>query len=115
MMLERFDKLTAQRSHLKAWWENRENVDCVSGGRYKLRVDVQKPTMVAYCGQEYSGAKNYHDCPGFFVEAVRKELQACANKMASSAYEAEMLRLQKLIDECRDSVMSHFQEMDGSK
>lgn len=114
-MLEKFDKLTAQRAHLKAWWENRERVDYGSGRRYTLRVDVQKPTMVAYCGQRYSGAKNYHDCPEFFVEAVRKELQAYANKMASSAYEAEMLRLQKLIDECRDSVMSHFQESEGSK
>lgn len=107
-MLGDFDKLVEQRSELKRWWQLSQTV-CGWGGRnHVLRVDLQKPTMLAYCGQAYAGAKNYHDAPGFFAEAVKKEMDAQSKAIANVAYEKEIERLDGLIEKHRAAVLSQL-------
>lgn len=107
-MFSEFDKLVKQRAALKAWWQLGETICGWGGKRHVLRVDVMKPSMVAYCGQAYAGAKNYHDAPEFFIEALRKELSAHANEIAKAAYEKEIARLDGLIETHRAAVLKEL-------
>lgn len=107
-MLGDFDKLVQQRSALKSWWQLGQTVCGWGGGNHVLRVDVMKPGMVAYCGQAYAGAKNYHDAPEFFIEAVRAEMTAQSKAIAKAAYEKEIERLDGLIEKHRAAVLSEL-------
>lgn len=107
-MLSEFDELVRKRQALKAWWANQEKIDCIGCTPYALRVDVCRPSMVAYCGQEYSGAKNYHDAPKFFIESVRLEMQSEAKKIVRQAYEKEMAKLNAQIENYRAAVLAQL-------
>lgn len=107
-MLSEFDRLVNQRRELVAWWGLRTTVAAYEGTCHSLRVDVQKPSFIAYCGQQYAGAKNYHEAPGFFAESVRKEMQAEAERLAVQAYEKELARLNEAIEKHRAAVLKEL-------
>lgn len=107
-MLGEFDKLVSQRSALKSWWQLGQTICGWGGVNHVLRVDVLKPEMVAYCGQAYAGAKNYHDAPAFFAEAVRNEMVAQSKAIVTETYEKEIERLDGLIEQHRAAVLSEL-------
>ena len=106
-MKSEFDELVDRRSRLIAWWKLAKT-SCYDSGCHVLRVDVQNPTMVAYCGQQYSGAKNYHDAPAFFVEAITKQIKAASNGLAKKAYDAEIDRLTGLIEQHKNQILAEL-------
>lgn len=106
-VLGKFDEAVQQRRSLKSWWSLREK-ETYDGGGHKLRVDTQKPGMVALCGQAYAGARNYHDAPDFFVQAVAREIQSQACNLAAVAYEKELARLDALIESQRELVLKEL-------
>lgn len=108
MMLSEFDQLVNQRKQLKQWWELGGTEAAYDRKFHSLRVDVQKPSMVAFCGQQYAGAKNYHDAPTFFVESVRKEMQEEAKRLVGLAYQKELARLDAAIEKHRAAVLEQL-------
>ena len=107
-MLKQFDELVKQRDQLKRWWAMKNEIARYDKTTHTLRVDVVKPSMVAFCGQQYAGAKNYHDAPTFFVEAIRKQFSEHSRELTAKAYEAEMSRLDELIESQRESVLAEL-------
>ena len=107
-MMQEFDELVQKRAALKAWWELGSTKVGYGDGCHKLRIDVAKPTMVAFCGQAYAGARNYHDAPAFFVEAIRQEMHVAAKRLAREAYENELARLDAAIEKHRDAVLAQL-------
>ena len=107
-MLREFDELVRQRRELKQWWELGSTQAEYDRRLHLLRVDAQKPSMVAFCGQQYAGAKNYHDAPAFFVEAVRKEMQEEAKRLVGLAYQKELARLDAAIEKHRAAVLEQL-------
>lgn len=107
-MLSEFDELVRKRQALKSWWALGETIAKYDGSVHALRVDVKKPSMVAYCGQEYAGARNYHDAPAFFVDSVRQEMQSEATRIARQAYEKEMAKLDAAIEKQRAAVLKQL-------
>lgn len=104
MTLSRFDQLVQQRNALKAWASLGDTVAKYDGKRHVLRVDANL-SMVAYCGQEYAGAQNYHKAPEFFVAALSAMLSNHAESTMRSAVAVEIERLDAEIEEMRDAVM----------
>lgn len=104
-MLTEFDELVRKRSQLKNWWALGNKVAKYDQKRHSLRVDVQPVGMVAFCGQEYAGARNYHEAPAFFRDAVKRELQAESKRLARQAYEKELAHLDSEISKHRDAVL----------
>jgi len=110
-MLEDFDKLAARRAQLKDWWSLGTTIAKYDSKFHTLRVDLQKPSMVTFCGQQYAGAKNYHDAPDWFKESVRAELQNHVKEITRRAYEAEMARLTELIEQHRAAVLAQLESV----
>lgn len=106
-MKSEFDELVDRRSRLIAW-RNLSKTSCYDAGCHVLRVDIQNPTMVAYCGQQYSGAKNYHDAPAFFAEAITKQIKAAINDLTKKAYDAEIERLTGLIEQHKKAILAEL-------
>lgn len=107
-MLVEFDKLVQQREALMRWWKLGQTVAKYDGEVHKLRVDVAKPTMVAFCGQQCEGAQNYHYAPAGFANAVRAEMAANAADLTKQAYENELQRLNEGIETHREAVMQQL-------
>lgn len=103
-MLSRFDELVAMRQKLTSWWSLRSTVAQYNRKIHSLRVDVTAPTMIAFCGQQYAGAKNYHDAPDFFFEDVRKELQSNTEAITEAAYARKLASLDDEISSMRSAV-----------
>jgi len=107
-MLQEFDLLVRQRKALKEWWNLGVNVATYRNRYHTLRVDVQKPEMVAFCGQQYAGAQNYHDAPPFFVEAIRQEIAEQSPRIVEQTYEKELARLDAEIEKHRAAVLQQL-------
>ena len=107
-MLQEFDQFVRQRKELEQWWGLGLTEAAYDRALHSLRVDVQKPSMVAFCGQQYAGAKNYHDAPAFFVEAVRKEMEQEAKRLVGLAYQKELARLNAAIEKHRAAVLKQL-------
>ena len=105
-MLTEFDKAVKDLRALDAWWSMGSKLATYDQQNYRLRVDVARPTMVAYCGQQSAGAKNYHDAPGFFIDAVRVEIASGISAITFHAYERERARLVAEIEKHRAAVLS---------
>lgn len=105
-MLTEFDKAVKALREIDAWWSLRSKLATYDQQNYRLRIDVAAPTMVAYCGQQSAGAKNYHDAPEWFVGAVRAEISRDVHAIAFRAYERERERLVGEIKNLRESVLS---------
>ena len=89
-MIARFDELVKQRKQLAEWWKLKTTMAAYDRTHHSLRVDVSKPSLISFCGQQYAGAKNYHDAPSFFFEDVRKEFQDNAAAITEAAYHRKM-------------------------
>jgi hypothetical protein len=108
MSMAHFDLLVQQRKELKAWMALGETIAAYDRQKHSLRVDVAKPTMVAFCGQAYAGARNYHDAPAFFVEALRAEMQARACGIVRETAEKELARIDAKIEAMRADVLAQL-------
>jgi hypothetical protein len=109
-VLQEFDDAVQKRRELKAWWSLGETVAKYDRQKHVLRVDVTKPTMIAFCGQEYAGAKNYHDAPEFFAEAVRQAIQDAVAVLTQQAYETDLARLTAVIEAHRANVLAELSQ-----
>ena len=109
-MLQEFDKLVQQRKELKEWWELSTTTAAYNKNFYTLRVNMQKPALVSFCGQQYAGGQNYHDAPSFFLESIREELaeQACA--IVAKTYQKELNRLNTEIEKHREAILKELGE-----
>ena len=103
-MLSEFDTLVKKRTELQRWWKLGSTIAQYDHSYHELRVDMCKPSMVSYCGQEYAGAKNYHDAPEWFRECILKELQDRAKEVATAAYEKAIESLNEQIEKNRAAV-----------
>lgn len=107
MTMADFDKYVQQRKALQSWW-NLRTIRTYDSGGHVLRVDVPKPTMVAMCGQNHPGARNYHDAPDFFAEAIKNEMDLRAKEITKTAYENEIMRLDSLIAQNKEAVLAEL-------
>ena len=107
-MLSDFDRLVQQRSALRSWWKLKTTICGWGDGPHVLRVDLVTPTMVAFCGQAYAGAKNYHEAPEGFAGAVRKQMDVHAKAIVEAAYTSEIERLDGLIEQHRAAVLKEL-------
>ena len=108
-MLSDFDALVRRRSELCAWYELGSTVAAYDNKCHTLRVDTMKPTMVSFCGQQYAGAKNYHDAPGFFASAINTEIQKNIKELVKRAYEAELHSLNRQIESHRERILKELE------
>lgn len=109
-MLNKFDELVKAKQELQAWWKLGETVAQYNNGLHELRVDFPRPTMVSFCGQQYAGAKNYHDAPSFFRNAIQRAAQKHARDLAKEAYDDEIERLNAGIRKCREDVLNQLEQ-----
>jgi len=49
-MLQKFDELVKKRKELQEWWKLKTTLAAYSRKNYTLRVDTEKPSMIAFCG-----------------------------------------------------------------
>jgi hypothetical protein len=108
-MLEDFDKLVRQRSELMDWWKLGQTIAKYDGKYHVLRVDLQNPSLVAFCGQQYAGAKNYHDAPKSFFTAIRLECDKQINQIVKKAYENEIAILNAAIEKMKTEVLEQLE------
>jgi hypothetical protein len=108
-MLSEFDRLVKQRKDLKAWWELGSTIAQYDNKFHSLRVDVQTPSLITFCGQQYAGARNYHDAPKFFEKAVMAEMGEHANEIVRAAYNKEIARLDNLIAAHKEAVLKELE------
>ena len=108
-MLSEFDRLVKQRQELKAWWSLSSTIAQYDNKFHSLRVDVQVPSLITFCGQQYAGARNYHDAPKFFEKAVVAEMGEHAKEIVRAAYLKEIARLDNLIDSHREAVLKELE------
>jgi len=113
-MLEDFDKLVRQRSELMNWWKLGQTIAKYDGKYHTLRVDLQNPSLVAFCGQQYAGAKNYHDAPPFLFTAIRLECDKQINQIVKKAYENEVARLSAEIENMKAEVVEQLKMSDST-
>ncbi len=107
-MLQKFDELVKQRKELQEWWKPKTTVANYNNKYYTLRVDTSEPSMIAFCGQQYAGDKNYYDAPSFFSAAVIREMDAQSHAIVEKAYNEEMQRLNDAIDKHRAAVLAEL-------
>lgn len=107
-MMAKFDELVEKRRRLKEWWSLRETVADYEKKKHTLRVDLMKPTMVAYCGQQYAGAKNYHDAPEWFRDHVKEQMESVIDEVTCKAYEEAVAFLDAAIDGYREQVLQEL-------
>ena len=107
-MLREFDSLVKQRKELTEWWGLGITLAAHDEKFHSLRVDVAPPAMVSFCGQQYAGAKNYHDAPAFFLNAVQIQMQQEALRITGLAYAKELARLNAEIEKHRDAVLKEL-------
>lgn len=112
-MLEEFDKLVEKRDQLRQWWLLGETVAKYDRKKFQLRVDIEKPLMVSFCGQMSQGSQNYHDAPKFFFEAIRKRISESIEDLTREVYEAELERLNGLIEDNRSAVMAQLNQAEA--
>lgn len=108
-MLQEFDALVNKRKQLQSWWK-RKTTTTYRSRCHTLRVDILLPTMVAFCGQEYAGANNYHEAPEFFKNCIKKEMEKDINEITERAYNNEIERLNNEIEKYREAVLSELGE-----
>lgn len=108
-MLEKFDNLVRRRRELRAWLALSQERDHVNGEHYTLRVDAPKLGMVAYCGQHYPGAKNYHEPPSWFLDVVSRAMRDAGQAIVLKAAEKELENLSKAIEAMRAEVLNELQ------
>lgn len=107
-MLKEFDELVKQRRELKEWWMLGSKLAGYDKEFHKLRVDIGVPSMVAFCGQASAGAKNYHDAPKFFLQAIRIEMEKQSRQMVKEAYDREFERLSLEIENLKSEVLKQL-------
>lgn len=107
-MLSEFDKLVKQRKELKEWWALKSTVAAHDHRFHTLRVIVQQPSGLSFCGQQYAGAQNYHAAPAFFRAAVAREIQDAAAGLVARAYNTEITRLDAEIEKHRAAVLAEL-------
>lgn len=107
-MLQEFDSLVRQRKKLKEWWELGKTIASYNKKFYCLHVDLQRPALITYCGQEYAGAQNYHDAPSFFYDAVQQEIAEQSHRILGQAYQKELDRLNTAIEKHRALVLEQL-------
>ena len=104
-MLSEFDSLCRQRDDLAKWMSLGGKIAEYDRKKFQLRVDLNTPSTVAYCGQMCCGGQNYHNAPKWFLNAVKRELDLHAHKAVSHAYQTEMERLDSEIEKHRSDVL----------
>lgn len=87
---------------LRRWEENFKKVDW-SGQKYCLSSQV-KLERLCFCGQQYQGAKNYHEAPPWFLQDVQHEISISlvkdAVEKASKKVKDELtLKIENCLDE----------------
>lgn len=107
-MMAKFDELVEKRRQLKLWWSLRDTVADYENKKHTLRVDLMKPTMVAFCGQQYAGAKNYHDAPEWFKDHVKEQMETVIDEVTCKAYEEAIECLDDAIDGYREQVLQEL-------
>jgi hypothetical protein len=107
-MMKEFDLAVKQRKELQEWWKLGSTVACYSKGNHQLRVDIKKPDMISFCGQAYVGSDNYHNAPGFFFEALKKEIDSNVLRLTTRAYEDEIDRLNNIIKGYREAIIEEI-------
>jgi len=107
-MLSDFDKLVKDRDALQRWMKMGSTIARYDGANHVLRVDWQLPSMIAFCGQEYAGAKNYHDAPEFFAKVVKSELEKRTSEIVHAAYESAMAVINAGIEKHRELVLEQL-------
>ena len=88
----------------------RDEIAAYDNKKHKLRVDVMPPKLVSFCGQQYAGAKNYHDAPAFFVDRIREVMQEEVCRLTQVAYEREIARLDSIIESHREQVLQELSQ-----
>lgn len=109
-MLLEFDELVKQRKELIKWMNLGNTLAKYGGKNYSLRVNVLNPAMIAYCGQQYAGDKNYYDAPAFFFDAVRKKMEEMAQKIVCQVFEEEIERLTEAINKHKENVLKELNQ-----
>ena len=109
-MLSDFDRLVQERNALEAWWKLGSKHVGYGSGLYELRVDTLPPPLVAYCGQETAGGRNYHDAPKFFIEVLRKEIAKHVKSICKDAYKNHLAQLNAEILKLKESVLSELEK-----
>lgn len=107
-MLKEFDELVRQRKELVEWWKLATTVAEYDRAFYVLRVDVAKPSMVAFCGQQTAGGQNYHDAPSFFLDVVKREIECARVLIVKQAYEKELARLTSEITKLKERIQDEL-------
>ena len=112
--MSEFDQAVKDRAALQEWWALRNTTANYDGRKHGLRIDFGKPAMVAFCGQAYAGANNYHHAPDFMKNALRDVCQRRQLEIAKDAYEAEIARLNEIIRRSREAVLAALEESEES-
>lgn len=107
-MLSEFDTLVKKRADLVRWWKLGSTMCQYDHSYYVLRVDMNKPGLVSYCGQQYAGDRNYHDAPEWFNDCIRKEQQERFKELATAAYEKALASLNEQIEKHRSAVLAEL-------
>lgn len=107
-MLTDFDNLVKKSAELERWWKLGSTIAQYNHSCHVLRVDMCKPSLVSYCGQERAGAQNYHDAPAWFADCVRNEQQERFKEIATAAYEKELAKLNQQIEQHRVAVQEEL-------
>lgn len=111
-MLSEIDELLRKRASLIAWWRLKDRKDSQDGLNYTPHINVS--ASVCFRGQEYAGAKNYHEAPTEFEAAFKKTLETHAMALLETTFNNELARLNEGIRNGRDKINKLLESIDNS-
>jgi hypothetical protein len=115
-MMQEFDILIKKRSELLKWWGMRNAIARYDNKPYLLVTRFSAhPEALQFCGQQYAGDKNYHECPAWFVDCFLKELENRKYDLAGAAFERAIEEINAKIDKLKKSIMAELESSNLSQ
>ena len=108
-MMQEFDALVQKRSELIDWWEMRNVIAAYDRNLHTLITRfAAHPESLCFYGQQYAGAKNYHESPKWFVNCFLDEVERRKYEIAVAAVERALTDINERIGKLRSAVMAEL-------
>ena len=108
-MMQEFDALVKKRSELVAWWEMRNQIAAYDKKTHSLTTRfAPHPGALNFCGQQYAGAKNYHESPAWFVTCFLEEVERRKYEIAGAAVERALNDINEKILKMSSAIMAEL-------
>jgi len=77
---EKWEKLKKEMGLAESWINYKGKIDCINKRPYEIKARLSNDS-IQWCGQQYSGEKNYHPMPDYFARALSQVIVDEADRL----------------------------------